>query len=377
MKRMIAFAAAVLSGVAFAQQTYTTTSTTVVKNVVTTIVEQVTWEEQNTDLKTIAVFVQNRTRVPGMDDEVDGVRDRLAAAFAEVEGFSVVDSAQAVDTFRRYKVTVDEEKEGLYAGIFTGGSVPRVAQMLNCDYIAAATIVNASSMRRNMGGRISTVYTLRMTLKVMDSSGASVDGMPTWVRQYPVLDASDDPMNFYQILFDQWAGEVTSVMAQKSLKWRKPNSVAANLVNFHVSTTIDETIAELESQTKGTNGEMLLELRRVVGGATVEIDGAVIGSAPGDFQVAPGLHQLRITREWMRPYTATVNIQDGTSLKVALEMSDEGLAKWGSAEALRADLARRYAEAARDRNIKMNLNVDTTNWRDVGSGVPTMRIINE
>lgn len=377
MKRMIAFAAAVLSGVAFAQQTYTTTSTTVVKNVVTTIVEQVTWEEQNTDLKTIAVFVQNRTRVPGMDDEVDGVRDRLAAAFAEVEGFSVVDSAQAVDTFRRYKVTVDEEKEGLYAGIFTGGSVPRVAQMLNCDYIAAATIVNASSMRRNMGGRISTVYTLRMTLKVMDSSGASVDGMPTWVRQYPVLDASDDPMNFYQILFDQWAGEVTSVMAQKSLKWRKPNSVAANLVNFHVSTTIDETIAELESQTKGTNGEMLQELRRVVGGATVEIDGAVIGSAPGDFQVAPGLHQLRITREWMRPYTATVNIQDGTSLKVALEMSDEGLAKWGSAEALRADLARRYAEAARERNIKMNLNVDTTNWRDVGSGVPTMRIINE
>lgn len=377
MKRMIAFAAAMLSGVAFAQQTYTTTSTTVVKNVVTTIVEQVTWEEPNTDLKTIAVFVQNRTRVPGMDDEVDGVRDRLAAAFAEVEGFSVVDSAQAIDTFRRYKVTVDEEKEGLYAGIFTGGSVPRVAQMLNCDYIAAATIVNASSMRRNMGGRISTVYTLRMTLKVMDSSGASVDGMPTWVRQYPVLDASDDPMNFYQMLFDQWAAEVTSVMAQKSHKWRKPSSVAANLVNFHVSTTIDETIAELESQTKGTNGEMLLELRRVVGGATVEIDGAVIGSAPGDFQVAPGLHQLRITREWMRPYTATVNIQDGTSLKVALEMSDEGLARWGSAEALRADLARRYAEAARERNIKMNLNVDTTNWRDVGSGASTMRIIRE
>lgn len=377
MKRMIAFAVAMLSGVAFAQQTYTTTSTTVVKNVVTTIVEQVTWEEPNTDLKTIAVFVQNRTRVPGMDDEVDGVRDRLAAAFAEVEGFSVVDSAQAVDTFRRYKVTVDEEKEGLYAGIFTGGSVPRVAQMLNCDYIAAATIVNASSMRRNMGGRISTVYTLRMTLKVMDSSGASVDGMPTWVRQYPVLDASDDPMNFYQMLFDQWAAEVTSVMAQKSHKWRKPSSVAANLVNFHVSTTIDETIAELESQTKGTNGEMLLELRRVVGGATVEIDGAVIGSAPGDFQVAPGLHQLRITREWMRPYTATVNIQDGTSLKVALEMSDEGLARWGSAEALRADLARRYAEAARERNIKMNLNVDTTNWRDVGSGASTMRIIRE
>ena len=377
MKRLIAFAAAVLSGMVFAQQTYTTTSTTVVKNVVTTIVEQVTWEEPNTDLKTIAVFVQNRTRVPGMDEEVDGVRDRLAAAFAEIDGFAVMDSAQVADTFRRYKVTVAEEKADVYSGIFSGGSVPRVAQMLNCDYIAAATIVNASSMRRNMGGRLSTVYTLRMTLKIMDSTGASVDGMPTWVRQYPVLDAGDDPMNFYQILFDQWAGEVTSIVAQKSAKWRKPKSLASNLVNFHVSTTIDETIAELESQTKGTSGEMLLELRRVVGGATVEIDGAVIGSAPGDFQVSPGLHQLRVTREWMTPYTATVNIQDGTSLKVALEMSEEGFAKWGSTEALRADLARRYADAARERNVKMYVNVDTTNWRDVGSGASTLRVIKE
>ena len=377
MKRLIAFAAAALSGVVFAQQTYTTSATTVVKNVTTTIVETVTWQEQNTDLKTIAVFVQNRTRVPGMDDEVDGVRDRLAAAFAEVDGFSVMDSAQVADTFRRYKVTVGEEKAGLVSGIFTGGSVPRVSQMLGCDYIAAATIVDARSMRRNMGGRLSTVFTLRMTLKVMDSTGASVDGMPTWVRQYPVLDAGDDPMGFYQMLFDQWAEEVTSVMAQKSLKWRKPKAVASGLVNFHVLTTIDESIAELESQTKGTNGETLLELRKVVGGATVEIDGAVIGSAPGDFQVAPGLHQLRVTREWMKPYTATVNIQDGTSIKVALEMSDEGMAKWGSAEALRAELARRYAEAARERNIKMNVNVDTSNWRDVGNGGATMRIIRE
>ncbi len=30
--------------------------------------------------KKVAVFVQNRTRVPGMDDEIDGIRDRLAAA---------------------------------------------------------------------------------------------------------------------------------------------------------------------------------------------------------------------------------------------------------------------------------------------------------
>ena len=372
MKKMMVAAVAALAGAAFAQQTFTTTTSTVVKNVTTTIVEQVSYSQQETALKKVAVFVQNRTRVVGMDDEVDGVRDRLAAALAEVDGFVVVDSAQVADSFRRYKVSVAEEKTGLVPGIFTGGSVPRVAQMLGCDYIVAATIVNASSMNRNMGGRLNTVFTLRMSLKIMDASGASVDGMPTWVRQMPVLDAADAPMNYYQMLFDQWANDVTAAVAQKALRWRAPAAAPSALVEFFVSTTIDQAVAELESQTKGAQGEQLQELRRVVGGVSVEVDGAVVGSSPGPFRVSPGLHQIKIFREWMKPYFATVNVQPGMTLNVALEMSDEGMRKWGSLEALRADVARRYAEAARERGVKVN--IDTTNWRDVGtSGV---RVIN-
>jgi hypothetical protein len=79
----------------------------------------------------------------------------------------------------------------------------------------------------------------------------------------------------------------------------------------------------------------------------------------------------------MKPYAATVSIQDGTSLNVALEMSDEGVAKWGSVEALRADIARRYADAVRERGVKINVNYDTSGWRDVGNGGQTMRIIRE
>ena len=127
MKHLMAAAFAAGLFAVFAQQA--TTTTTVVKNVTTTVVETVEWQQQSSELKKIAVFVQNRTRVPGMDDEVDGVRDRLATALAEIEGFAVMDSAQVADTFRRYKVTADEEKTGLVPGIFTGGSVPRVAQM--------------------------------------------------------------------------------------------------------------------------------------------------------------------------------------------------------------------------------------------------------
>ncbi len=356
---------AAIATVAVAAGAQQTSVTTVVKNVTTTVVESVSVEQEKPAPKKIAVFVQNRTRLAGMDDEVDGVRDRLSSALAEIDGLSVMDSAQVADTFRRYKVTVGEEKAGLVSGIFSGGSIPAISKMLGCDYIAAATIVNASVANRNVGGRLASVYTIRMTLKIMDSTGASVDGMPTWVRQMPILDAVDDPMNYYQMLFDQWSSDVTAAVAQKSLKWRKPSPVAGGLVSFYISTTIDKTVAELESQTKGANGEQLQELRRIAGGVTVEIDGAVIGSSPGPLKTTPGLHQMRVTRPWMEPYTATVLINEGSSFDIALEMSEEGMRKWGSVEALRADLAKRYADAARERGVR--INVDTTNWRDVGN----------
>ena len=364
MKHLMAAAFAAGLFAVFAQQA--TTTTTVVKNVTTTVVETVEWQQQSSELKKIAVFVQNRTRVPGMDDEVDGVRDRLATALAEIEGFAVMDSAQVADTFRRYKVTADEEKTGLVPGIFTGGSVPRVAQMLGCDYIAAATIVDARAMARNIGGQPAKNYMLRMTLKIMDATGASVDSVLLPAIQMPILGADgDDPMGYYQMLFDKWVAQVTPVVAQKSSRWRKP-AEGQGLVAFTVSTTIDRVIAALESQTKGVSGEQLQELSKVVGGATVELDGAILGSAPSQFAATPGLHQIKVSRAWMEPFTGTINVQPGAVFEIALEMSAEGIEKWGSVEALRANVAQGYAEAAMTRGIKVNH--DSSNWRDVTYG---------
>ena len=207
---------------------------------------------------------------------------------------------------------------------------------------------------------------------MMDSNGVSVDGMPTWTQKFPVLDADPDATEYYDMLLDQWESDMTVAVATKAARWRNPAAADAALVTFHVQTSIDRTITELESQTRGTTGEQLQELRRVVGGASVELDGVVIGSAPGDFSATPGLHKLRILRTWMDPYEATVNIQAGMNLDIALEMSDEGVRKWGTVEALRADLARRYAQAAAERNVKVN--IDTSKWRDVGGGASTIKV---
>ena len=317
--------------------------------------------------KRVAVFVQNRTRVKAIDDEIDGIRDRLTSSLAAVDGLQLVDSSQVADSFRRYKVNTDEEKKELVSGIFTGGSIPNIARMLNCDYIIAASVVGASSLRRKQGDQPSTVFTLRMTTKIMDASGANVSSVPPWTGSFPVLNESgDDPMNYYNILFDRWVGATVDRVASGALNWRKPTASASAMVAFRVTTSIDKVVTALESQTKGTKGELLAELRKVVGGATVELDGAVVGTCPGEFRVAPGLHQIKITRQWMQTYAATVNVYDGLQLDVAMEMSEAGLAKWGSAEAIRADVAKRYSEAARERGVKVN--IDTSNWRDAVLG---------
>ena len=300
--------------------------------------------------KKVAVFVQNRTQTPGMDAASGAIRERFVSGLAEIDGLTVVDSTMATDAFN---------------------ASPNVAKALGCDYVIVIGIVGASSMNRPVNGRTSTVYSLRMSMKVTDVNGTSLDGMPTWSNKLPVLDASGDPMGYYDVLLDQWAQDAVAAIAQKCPKWRPPSAVAVAEVPFRILTTIDRPIAALESQTKGVKNELLAELRKVVGGATVELDGVTVGTAPCEILATPGLHHLKVSRAWMMPYQATVSVTDGGSLEVALEMSAEGVARWGTIEKIQADAAERYARAAMERGVK--INIDTANWRDAALGgvVPT------
>jgi hypothetical protein len=74
---------------------------------------------------------------------------------------------------------------------------------------------------------------------------------------------------------------------------------------------------------------------------TVELDGIAIGSAPGAFQAYPGLHKMRLSREGFDAWERTVNIYDGQTLRVALQMSAAGYARWADTTAFLATLDNR------------------------------------
>lgn len=327
----------------------------------------------------MAIFVKNHTKtaskddysnayrnpnstVPIMDDQVDGIRDRLAAEVSGLD-FVIMDSAEIGAAFNRYKITTAEERAGLIAGLFTGGSVTRVAQMLGADYILTASIVGASQMRRTAGDRGVTIYTLRMVTKVLDATtGGSIYGK-NWSNKRPVpMGNSDDAMAIYDDLIDMWVQDTGRDLAEARPRWRAPTAYAGAMVPFTVTTTIDAMIAPLAT-TVDASKAVKEELRVVAGGVTVEVDGATVGSSGGTFHARPGLHQLRVTRQWMTPWTGTVNIQSGAVFNVALELSDEGFRHYKNKESLRAELALAYAEAAFRRGCRVNFN--TENWQTV------------
>jgi len=315
----------------------------------------------------IAIFVKNQTKFPGMDDMVDGVRDRISAELAGA-GLIVLDQAEIASGFNRFKVTTAEERAGLIDGVFTGGSIVRVGQMLGADYVMVASIISADRATLMVSGKQMVSFTLRMTVKVSEAvQGSSVYG-DNWTRKIPTTAenaAGTDASVYYNDLLDAWASETGAKIAEKAPAWRRVEAAPVQLVNFSVSTTIDELIQGLESGVRAPN-ELLDEMRRIVGGATVEIDGATVGSSPGTFQVAPGMHQMRVKRAWMKDWQQTVSIQNGSNFKVALELSDAGMQRFQSLEKLRAQVALDYAEAMALKGVKVNF--DTAAWRDVAIG---------
>ncbi len=314
----------------------------------------------------IAIFVKNNTTVRGLDDKVDAVRDVLAAELAGA-GLIVLDKAEITDSFTRFKITAAEERAGVVDGLLTGASTVNVGKMLGCDYILVAALNRASHTQRLAGDRPVTVYTLGVSWKVSETAnGASVDGKGVWPGgKLPVPSeyaGEAEALNYYSDLVDRWTTETAEYLAENKNKWRKAGVDNAPMVEFTVSTTIDALVNGLENGVRGPN-ELLDEMRRTVGGATVFIDGLALGGSPGTFKATAGIHTLRVEREWMKPWEKPVSIAEGSAFNIALELSDAGMARFQSLEAFRAGVAVAYAEAAWRKGIKVNY--DTAAWRDV------------
>ena len=58
-----------------------------------------------------------------------------------------------------------------------------------------------------------------------------------------------------------------------------------------------------------------------------------IGTTPGTFQIRPGVHEVRVTREGFATWEKSVAFRDGQTLDIPMELSAAGIARKGDLEA--------------------------------------------
>ena len=203
-------------------------------------------------------------------------------------------------------------------------SAVRLSQLIGADYTIVATILGTGRETRTFKGEgtefgtnnQSIVTTLRATLTILDATGATVAGEPVVVKEriQAQRGLTVDRQGIADDLLDAAALKLTESIDAKIGRMRQAApAAAANGVSFTINTNIPA--------------------------CTVEVDGVTIGSAPGTFPVTPGLHQVRITREWLTPWERTVNIFAGQSLDIQMELSANGAQRFKDIEGFKQNLA--------------------------------------
>ncbi|OGV53233.1 MAG: hypothetical protein A2017_06100 [Lentisphaerae bacterium GWF2_44_16] len=341
-------------------------------------------------LKT-AIFIRN-SGGKELRDKIDTFSDRLSARLTE-KGFAVMDWKDVVQKFRESSETEDQifknvrtfmtvatttrtnksltntaavEKtpeettltaEGRNGGVGQASSL-RIAQMIDADYIIVASMGQIGHEKRTFKGEgtiyqtnnTSDIYTLPLTIKVLDG-------------------------NTGQSLYGDTLNAAFRVAQNASLQIQQ-NNIADNLIDTGTAKLADNIAAKVDrirdagSKASAANVEFSVECN--VNGATVELDGAAIGSPPGRFSAKPGLHQLRISREYFQTWERTVNIIPNQVLNISLELSEAGLAKYKDITAFkqaqelekveriaRVDIAKEQSKADADAKEKISSGRET------------------
>ena len=238
----------------------------------------------------------------------------------------------------KFAVTPDTTR--LDQALSDSTSALRLAQNLGADFILIPSLTTYGTERKAYtGDGISTVnvtHTLRVSCKIVEAgAGGAIKGdtatATKTIRQSGNL--SVDSSEVINELLDDAAGQLADALVKNA--GSLPTEVAkASMVNFSIvcsmtdikdqPITVPDVQVTADKRVVKTNAPIEVQPLDV----TVELDGIAIGSAPGIFQAFPGLHKLRLSREGFKDWERTVNIYAGQKLRVALQMSDEGFARW-------------------------------------------------
>ena len=298
----------------------------------------------------IAIIVQNRGSA-ALNDKVPVLEDLVSSRVAG-KGFSVISRDDVTRSLKNYSTGKDPNGElgTLDRSLEDNSSALRLAQNLGADYILVPSIVSLGTEKKNYSGNgintLNITHKLRVTYKIVEAGqGGAVRGgaftSEKTIRQ--TADLQTESSDVINELLDDAADQLASAIVQNAPSLSAEVAKAA-MVNFNVACTMTDPrqqpilISALgitaDNHVVLTNQPMAVQAMDV----TVELDGVALGSAPGSFQGRPGLHKIRLSREGFDTWERTINIYEGQNLRVALQMSNAGYARWADTTAFLATL---------------------------------------
>ena len=298
----------------------------------------------------IAIIVENRAS-GGMNDKVPVLEDLVASRVAG-KGFAVISRDTVTRSLKNYADgnNPNGELTALDRSLEDNSSALRLAQNLGADYILVPSILSFGTEKKNYNGNgistLNTAYRLRVSYKIVEANvGGAVKG-GAFVSEKNVRQTGDlqvESSDVVNELLDDAADQLAQSMVENARSL--PAEVAKDgLVTFKMACTMSDPrhqpilVSALgitpDNKVVVANPPVAVQALDV----TVELDGVALGSAPGSFQARPGLHKIRLSREGFADWARTINVYDGQSLRVALELTDAGFARWADTTAFLAGL---------------------------------------
>ncbi len=272
-----------------------------------------------------ALFVQNRAGAP-LEGQLDAFNDlvstRLAAAGLEVirsqdvlARFAESRDAESEQALRQGVEALQTLKaEGTVDGPSQEASALRTAQLMGADVLVFASLVslgeNKTSVQAYGLAQQQTVTTLRMALRVLDGGkGSQVYGDTIAVSEKIAQNAN----------LQMEAGDLVNTLLDRGA--------------IELAGRVQGSLAKIEAAKASETALASVTVKSSVDGAAVEVDGVVVGTAPGTFQIHPGVHEVRVTKEGYATWEKSVAFADGQTLDIPMELSAAGLARKGELEA--------------------------------------------
>lgn len=305
----------------------------------------------------VAIFVKNRAG-ENLAGKAKPFEDLITGAITK-HGFRVIsreDTVQAVSSFTgNASATANDKKvsgKDLDMLLDSNTSALRLAQKLQADYMIIAAFTSLGTKKQHLNfrdvERIINTVTLRVTYKILDGIKGSNLAAGTVTSQQKSQQSKTLQTRNSDILNTLLADAAKQIDAK--LKEKGGAEAVAEAADKPEKMTVivscgmqDLSIPEITKPEEGqdyqvTGNRYKLDAMDV----TVAVDGTVIATAPGSFEVYPGLHKMRLTREGFKDWERTVNItKDGQHFDIPLQLSEQGMQRWRENTKFLNDLKRR------------------------------------